>query len=516
MSPNLQQLSNWFPSGTAEGERAIIGRVFVYVNELGRLLSPPPGNPLLLLGRKGTGKSAIIEFAMQLLRDQDIPAIVLQPRDIPTSSLTDADSLGDMERKFHDIILSAIAAKLSEAGKGILHGDDAILHNEAIRSGHQSPDLIGKIARALPEIAKPIIKLDFTKTLETFNESTKKEIELAVKSRIKQQRFHIFIDDTDQIANPEKSGHLNRIWGLLLAIRELASRIPELCAVVTLRDEVWQRLKREKAGARDQTDHFSNLIVPISSSNEHVQEIIEVRLTQAAICCQPNEGIYATFFEGQVARAPMSPDFRSWRDLIVVRSRKRPRDGIQLINALANHAMKPPSKAKIDEATFQAVMPGFSEQRAEWLSQEVEAEFPQALDVLRSFALINFEQGGFRLTADEMRDHLRRTSSQFGISIYGRSIRPDHEDDVFDLWRFLYLSDVINARVSDDREDDGYRHVDASQQPDLVSKARWNELQGMLWEVNPAFRDYLVARKTDHDAKFGLPIKKRNPRRNRR
>lgn len=513
MSSNLEQLINWFPSGTAEGERAILERVFVYVSELKRLLSPPPGNPLLLIGRKGTGKSAIIDFAVKLLDEQKIPAIMLQPRDIPTSDLTDADSLGDVERKFHGIILGAIAAKLSEDRTGLLRGDDAKLYDEAVRAGHRSPDVVGKIARSLPSIAKPFVSADFTSTLPTLNTASRREIETAIANRVVEKRFHIFVDDTDQIANPEKPGHLNRIWGLLLAIRELSSRIPEICAVITLREEVWERLKREQAGQRDQTDHFSSLIVPVSSSDDHVARIVEVRLRQASERCDPNEGLYPTFFDGPGARAPLSPDFRSWRDLIVVRSRKRPRDAIQLVNALADHALNRAGKPKIDEATFRSVMPRFSEERANLFAQEVEAEFPQALDVLRSFALADYEQGGFRLTADQTRDHLRKVSSQFGITIHGRTIRPERENDVFDVWRFLYQSNVLNARVSDSRAKDGYRHVQSSAEPDLVSKARWNEMQSMLWEINPAFRDYLVSRQADHEAKTGLPVRKKRSRR---
>ena len=45
MSANLEKLENWFPAGTAEGERAILERVFVYVDELKRVISPNPGNP---------------------------------------------------------------------------------------------------------------------------------------------------------------------------------------------------------------------------------------------------------------------------------------------------------------------------------------------------------------------------------------------------------------------------------------------------------------------------------------
>ena len=508
MANNLEQLENWFPSGTAEGERAIIERVFVYVTELKRVLSPKPSNPLLLVGRKGTGKSAIIEFSVKLLELQDVPALVLQPMDIPTSDFSDADSMGDIKRKFYEIVLSSIAAKLSENRKGLLTGDQATLYMQAIRSGKRSPGLLGRIARSLAAIAKPAIKADFGAAFPTLTAAVTTEIQDAISNRLVDKHFYIFIDDTDQVANPEKPGHLNRIWGLLLAIRDLSSNIPELCAIVTLREEVWQRLKRETGSQRDQTDHFSNLVIQVSSSDRHVQNIVEVRLRAAAALCNPNEGEYETFFEGPGGKAPQSPDFRSWRDLLLVRSRQRPRDAIQLIAALADHALHKKHIKKIDQDTFQAVMPVFSEERANLFAQEVEGEFPRAIDILRSFADVDYKEGGFRLSADETRAHLKKLSSQFSISVYGDVVRPEREDDVYSVWRFLYISNILNARVSDTREKDGFRHVKASDDPMLVTKARWNEMQGYLWEINPAFRDYLVSRQAERKARTGLPTRK--------
>lgn len=512
MSQSLEILENWFPSGTAEGERQILERVFVYVSELKRVLAPRPGNPYLLIGRKGTGKSAIVEFAVKLLDLEMVPAVVLRPQDIPTSELTDGDSMGDLKRKFYSILLSAIAAKLSENPKGFLTGDDAILYNEAVNSGKRSPDLVGRLARSLPGIAKPMIKADLTTAYPVLTAAVATEIQQAIANRLTEKRFHIFIDDTDQVANPEKPGHLNRIWGLLLAIRELASQVPEVCALVTLREEVWQRLRHETAGQRDQTDHFANLVINTSSSNAHVQRIIETRLRAAAAQCKSNQGIYQTFFEGEVARAPQSPDARSWQDLILVRSRQRPRDAIQLIAKLASHALHIQHVPKINEDTFHSVMPVFSEERATLFAQEVEDEFPAAMDIVRSFATADYPEGGFRLTAEETKRHIRTTTSAFKVQVYGRAMRQEREEDVFEIWRFLYNANFLNARISDDREKDGFRHLVASADPTLVSKARWNEMQGLLWEVNPAFRDFLISRQADQQARTGLPTKRKGPR----
>lgn len=72
VTDRLEELIKWFPSGTAEGERAILEKIFVYVREFRRILAPPPGNPYLLVGKKGTGESAIVEFSTKLLSTQGV------------------------------------------------------------------------------------------------------------------------------------------------------------------------------------------------------------------------------------------------------------------------------------------------------------------------------------------------------------------------------------------------------------------------------------------------------------
>lgn len=410
------------------------------------------------------------------------------------------------------MLVSSIASKLLENYSGLLTGDQAKLYEEAIKHGIKPPDLIGRFARSLSALAKPLTNADVGALLPALNRDTISELEKAVTANLNDDRFYIFIDDTDQVAQPDRSGHLNRIWGLLLAVRDLASRHLEVRVVVTLRTEVWERLKRDNAGQRDQTDHFTNLTVYLSSDEQEITEIVERRLSLAASHFGESTNIYSPFFEGELARAPFSDDYRSWKDLILVRSRERPRDAIQLLSALASKAMLERAE-KIDEDHFQAAMPPFSENRATYFGQEAELECPQALDVLRSFAVIEFEQGGFRLSAEQTREHLKKALTSFGVTLYGSKLRPTDENDVLELWRFLYTSNVLNARTSDVSQREGFRHLRSEDDPMLVTKARWNDIQKLLWEINPAFRDYLISRQKEKGLTRGLPKRPRTRRR---
>ncbi|TAN49469.1 MAG: hypothetical protein EPN26_11265 [Rhodospirillales bacterium] len=507
---SLEEVRKWFPTGTAEGERDVLKKAFIHVNEFQRIISPPQGCPHLLIGKKGSGKSAIIDFAIQIFSKKNIPALLVKPQDLDTSQLANADSLGEISRKSSGIIISAIASKMAGNLSGLLSGDDSIIYNQAVNSGEKSPDIIGKFTRIISKLSKPLIDADLSTVLPELSKSTRNELQAAIHNKLSRDAkfFYLFIDDTDQVASPNLPGHLNRIWGLIIAVRSLSEQLPELRAIISLRTEVWERLRTDEAGQRDQTDHFTNLCIRLNVSNSHIKEIIARRLELAAskIGCDSNNK-FDCFFEGTHARAPYSEENRYWSDLIVVRSRQRPRDAVQLINALATRAISQSHK-KINESDFQYVMPTFSNDRVKLISQEVDKECPAAEAIIRSFASCTYSFGGFSMSAEEAKEHIAKIPTMFGVVIYGKTIQPTNNDSTFQLWKFLYQTGILNARISDSSQPDNYRHIDPEADPTLVSLPRWNEMQKMVWEIHPAYRDFLVNLQKENQARTGLALKR--------
>lgn len=506
MADELRELLTWFPTGTAEGERSIAEQTFVYVSQFEQVLSPPEGSPRILVGRKGSGKSAVIDFAQRLLAKQGVPTILLKPKDFDTTGIEAEDTVGALRRRFGELLIIAIVGRLALDVPNFATGDDAAIYHAAIEARKISPDIAGRFARFLPGLAKPIVNADLSSVFPNLTSTTRSELDEAVGRSLKGKRFYVFVDDTDQVASPGLPGHLNRIWGLILAARDLTEEIPEIKIVVTLRSEVWERLKRDDSGQRDQTDHFVNLCVELSSDAAQINRIVERRLELASDAIGRHGELYAPFFDGLGAKPPMSEKFTSWSDLILVRSRERPRDAIQLINRLADAAIKKKID-KIDEPTFQNVMPLFSGDRVELFSQEVEQECRPARDIVDSFALAKFQDGSFVMSADEAKAHFKSVMSRFSVTLFGRTLQQKSDDDAFSLWRFFYNAHVVKARISDKSQKDGYRHGRPENDPMLVIKSRWNEIQAMLWEINPAFRDHLIAKKTQEELRTGLPTR---------
>lgn len=435
-----------------------------------------------------------------------MPVLILRPSDIDTSDFTGNESTGDMIRKFRYAIVSSIADKISSTSSAWLSTDIQVLHSDAVTHGRRSPEFASKMGRFFLAAAKPILGLDINEALPYLTETVRKDVEKALARILNKKSFYFLLDDTDQIGSPDLPGHLNRIWSLLLAIRMLSSEINALRAVVTLRAEVWERLKSESSGQRDQVDHFTPLIATMPASKETVGKIVDRRLDLAAEKLGRSGQRYDVFFEGTVASAPYSREKRTWRDLILVRSRERPRDAIQLVNQLAVRA-RSDGKKRIDENTFLREMPIFSEKVANHFVQEVSLELPAAAEVLRALASMQFDQGSFTLSSDAMKRELYRMMSRFSVKLNGVTLSQDRDVDIFSLWRFLYIAGVLNARVSDKTQHDGYAHLDPLRDPILVSGARWNDMQSVLWEINTAYRDYLISLQDESGRRTGLAHK---------
>lgn len=508
----LDHLAEYFPTGTTEGERHILKRAFVQLDEFSNLICPPPFSPRVLVGKKGSGKSAVIDFSMALFQRNGVPCLALKPLDIEFPQAESNQSVGAATRVALEVLTKSIAQALGNSASGLISESDSVLYSEAVAAGLKDRDTIAQLARLLPKLAKPMIKADLGDLLPEESVAKKNQLLRSIQNNLKKSGsvFYLFIDDTDQVAAPDQSGHLNRIWAFLLAARELCQKVEQLRCVISLREEVWRRISSDKASQRDQTDHFTPLAKQLNPSRDHIRQILEKRLELARIDAvadgharSPN-GDWPTFFDPKDPRIPTSDKRSSWPDLVVLRSRDRPRDAVQLINVLANSALQR-NELKITDDLLQAEMVEFSRQRVELLSQESEQDLPELDSVIRSFAKLEFDHGSFKAKTETMREHLRRHALSSGVRLYGRSLRNNIDADVFELWRFLYMVGYLHARVSDTREKDGYRHLDPVKEPNFVSIPNWNQMQTVVWEISPVYRDFLITQQKNAAAQMGLP-----------
>lgn len=502
---NLDTLLEYFPAGATESERHILPRVFVYWDQYAELLTPPPTAPRLLIGKKGTGKTAVIDYYVNLLGELKLPALIVRPMDIDVSRFPDEGALGETTRVALGALSRAVAQRLGQSLSGLLDADSKRLYDEAVASDTRDPDVIDRLSKILPRVAKPFMgDVDLSEVVPHANRASVKRLIDAIgeNTRKSGKTFHLFLDDTDQVAAPGKPGHLQRIWAFLLAARELAQLVPQLRCVISIREEVWRRLLRDAAGQRDQADHFLPLARELFPTRSHIWAVALRRIEAASTELGHSRPDLRLFFDGDGASMPYTKEFRSWEDLIVVRSRERPRDAIQLMNMLILGA-RTRGRDRITDADVQIEIPRFSETRVNLLKQELEEECPQITQVVDALADLEFDQGSFKSSTEAVRKTMKAIPSMFGVTLLGRRLKPNDDTDALFLWNYLFELGILNARMPDAREKDQYRHIMASEESDLVSKARWNDMQVVIWEINPVYRDYLIRVQGDAAARVG-------------
>jgi len=490
--PKMDTLQKYFPTGTTEGDRQLLDRIFIAPEQLPEVLAISSGSPRLLVGNKGVGKTAILEWLIAAATKRQIPAILIRPDDLDLSGLSQASDVATLKRSMYECFLDAVGTTIGKSLNGFLTGPAAKLYQDSVRKGARDEDWMGKLLTLLNSVSQPVTKIDGKKLANELSHQTLSTDRLTEIIRTylfsEKSLFLLLFDDTDQVASLDDAHHLNRIWGLLLAVRKLASECPNVKCVVTLRTEVWMRLLRNEHGQRDQIDHFRPLVLMLRAPEQLIKSIFSKRLNLAA-----KEGNFVGqdrlrhFFEDEWMTLPMREERRTWPQFLVKSSRERPRDMIQLVNHLAE-AAKRRGAEQIGAKDAEKAMETYSKERAEDLAIEMGFDCPAFLDVLRSFVDLNFE-----LSFEELRAHLLAVPSRFALQIGGRTIKPNDDDGAILLLSLLHESGFINAKVPDSRQTQNYRHINFLDDPHLVQNSRWNELQGARWEIHPAFRTYLIS-----------------------
>lgn len=492
---NVDYLKKYFHTGTAEGDRSFLDKAFVSPEQLAEILSIAPGTMHILVGNKGTGKTAILEWLNKVSNHRNLPTLLLRPDDLNTQALASVTDIGGLKRGFYESLLNAIASTIGTRLKGFLKGEAATLYNTAISSGDRGPDFVGKLLAALTAISVPVQNVNgVALAKELTGQPSPNALIKAINTHLLKEGKILFllIDDTDQVATPDTPEQLNRIWALLLAVRRLAGECTFIRAIISLRSEVWTRLVTENKGQRDQTDHMRDLVVSLRASDALMQKILLRRFNLAsADFGKPNADPFQIFFQFPVVTLPSSVEKRSWDQFILKSARERPRDAIQLVSKMIKRA-KANNHSTIGDLEADEGMKEYSKERVDDLSNE----FSQDCDTLR-YVVGSFVRTEFEIPFETLRDHLKTIGSEFSCTIRGLTIKPGNDGDAIRVLRLLHETGFINPRMPDDRQPKGYRHITYQDDPNFVELENRNNMQAATWEIHPAFRSFLLRAKQD-------------------
>lgn len=486
----LDYLLKYVRTGTAEGDRTFLGEIFIAPTQFTQLCAIEPGGMRVLVGNKGVGKSAVVEWIDKVAKAKKLPCLLIRPDNISTKDLPTTQDIGSLKRFYYDVLLRTVGAQIGSQLKGMLKGNAAKLHNEARQQGLTEDDFIQKSLELISVISLPASKINGVQLAkELAGTNSPHGLIKAINSQLLSAGnvFYLLIDDTDQLAAPDQPAHLNRIWALLLAVRRLTGECNAVRSIVTLRSSVWTRLTSESQGQRDQTDHIRGFVVPLLADDDLMQGIIRKRLESAAKDAgKQRVDPYTVFFNGPTMTLPGSDDRRTWDSFISKSARERPRDAIQLIKNMID-AAKRGNELLIGSNEAGAAMKVYSSERVDDIVNEFSLDCKSIREIINTFADFDFESD-----FEKLRSHLLTIPSIASIQIRSSLLRPDVNDDAITILRLLHETGFINARVIDNTMPRGFRHILFHDDSNFVKLANWNSMQSAKWEVHPAFRTYLI------------------------
>ena len=486
----LDYLLKYVRSGTAEGDRQFLGEIFIPPAQFAQLCAIEPGGLRLLVGDKGIGKSALVEWIHKVATARTLPSLLIRPDDIATKDLPSGSDIASLKRYYYEVLMRTIAAQIGRHLKGFLKGDAAKLHNEARGKGLTEDDFIQKSLELVSAISLPVSKINGVQLAkELAGTNSVNALVAAINKQLlaSGNLFFVFIDDTDQLAAPDQPAHLNRLWGLILAIRRLVGECPAIRPIVTLRTGMWSRLTTESQGQRDQTDHLRGYVVALKADEALIEGIVRKRLERAASDMGRN-GVdpYTIFFNSPFMTLPNSDERRSWDSFITKSSRDRPRDAIQLIKNMIDCATEREAQ-QIGSAEAGLAMQVYSGERVHDISNEFSLDCKNIREIINTFSEVAFETD-----FETLRAHLKTVPSIGTTTIRAAVMKPQVDQDAITILALLHEAGFINPRFADSTKPRGFRHLLYRDDANFVKYSNWNGMQGASWEVHPAFRTYLI------------------------
>jgi len=417
----------------------------------------------ILVGHKGTGKSALFKVAMAEDKEKNVLPILIRPNDIAELGKKDENFLLRI-RQWKVGLIRIIGAKVFDA-LGIY--DDSI-------------------SSKLSKFGVKIISL-VTETVSSF----KSGIDISPAQKLLMEKFLktktiiVYIDDLDRGWEGKKDDIL-RISSLLNSIRDLSNENAGIKFRVSLRSDVFYLVRTSD----ESTDKIEGSVVWFRWTNHEIFVMLLKRVltffgepyneesllnsSQHHICYNLDKIMDKTFKGyGKWEHVPM------YRILMSL-TRKRPRDLVKLCTLAAREAYQNKSKI-IKTEHFQAIFEEYSQGRIQDSINEYKTELPNIERLLFGMRPNRREKklsDSFVFTTAQLSQKLRNIMEQTRF-IFSNG-KPVSEKS---LSQFLYKTNFLTARKE---LENGEIHRKYFEENRYLSSSFVDF--GYDWEVHPAFR----------------------------
>jgi hypothetical protein len=417
----------------------------------------------LLVGHKGTGKSALIKVAISEERDKGNLPILIKPDDIAELGKSDENFLLRI-RQWKYGLMKIIGAKVfSELG----------VYNDS---------LAGK----LTQFGIKLVSFISESVLSMRESVDLMPAQLAlIDNFLKAKKIVVYIDDLDRGWEGKKDD-VNRISALLNSIRDMANENPGLYFKVALRSDVYFLVRTSD----ESTDKIESSVVWFRWSNQEIlvmlikkiltffgekaDESILMQTPQIHICYNLD-----TVFDKKFAGGGKWANVNMYRILMSL-TRKRPRDIVKLCTLAARQAFYDNSNL-IRTKHLESIFDEYSQGRIQDTINEYKSELPlieKLLFGMKPSKKSKTTSDGFIFSTIELNQKLNNIMSQNNFQFAnGRTVTAK------DLAQFLFKINFITARKE---LDDGQIQRKYFQENRYLSSSFVDF--GYDWEIHPAFR----------------------------
>lgn len=418
----------------------------------------------ILVGHKGTGKSALFKIAMSEESDKGNLPILIKPDDIAEIGHDGSDFLLRI-RLWKQGLLQIIGKKVYDQFD---IGDDTLMN----QIGRKGLHIVNYLTESLSSLGT---KIDLSPTQQKLKENF-----------LKKKKIVVYLDDLDRGWQGKKED-INRISALLNAIRDLSNDNEGLFFKVSLRSDVYYLVRTSD----ESTDKIEGSVVWYKWTNHEILVLLIKRILtffgekadERILMKTPQHHLshhLDMVFEKKFAGLGKWENVATYKVLMSL-IRKRPRDLVKLCTLAAQQA-RLDNSGIIKTQHLQNIFEEYSQGRVQDTINEYKSELPNIENLIWGMKPSKKEKhasDSYIYTTQQLKQKISniKEHNRFYFAKGG-------EASAQDLAQFLYKINFITARKE-------------SSDGDWIQRKYFEENRylsssfvdfGYDWEIHPAFR----------------------------
>ena len=447
----------------------------------------------IVVGRKGTGKSAILRYSDWCNHHVDLSekrlSIWLRPDDI-----TEMYKEIDTEKPLGEIVLLwkkgiarfVISQIISECNFSTKDEERKALQ-WAIEKGYKSKGFLTAIADRLSGTIKtPVLEVSVEKKADIDTNVGEHHI----LRRILNMELFFYMDDLDRGWTPEEH-YAKRLKALILALGDMTSDMSNFKARIALRTDVYDYLNTDE----EFFDKYETAVVWCKWTNADILKVLikriasffEIKVSDRELNSMPQKSLVERFFPPLIGTC--FENTKVWQGktthrVLMSLVRGIPRDIVKLLNSAAIQAYKNNRKT-IEPQDICNVLDEYSKLRLQDISREFHSELNCVQELLLNMGPTQSEkrvkkENRYLYTTAELKKKIDQAVAHIGNVHFSWTSAPA---SFMELAHFLYKIGFITARRDYPSK---IERTCYDESPFLLTRQCGDK--GYSWEIHPAYR----------------------------